>query len=66
MADRKQPEAEPCPVCGEKEVLQHLGGAPIIHSGEGITQSGKPHPEFKQLMDNIQKKNHLNVDRYRR
>jgi putative FmdB family regulatory protein len=52
ISNRKEPETQPCPECGAYNVLQYIG-APLIHSGEGITQEGKPHPEFKELLNKI-------------
>lgn len=51
MKDNKLPESEPCPSCGNYEVLQYHGGAPMIHSGQGIV--GKVNSDLKNHLENI-------------
>lgn len=63
MADRKQPEENPCPECGEIGVEQ-LIGAPLIADPARIGVR-KPTSEFREAMRKVKKKHPLaNVKDY--
>lgn len=63
--ERYAPEAEPCPVCGEKQVKRAFIGAPSFANPASIGVK-KPDGEFRNLLSKI-KKDHRgsgNIDRY--
>lgn len=53
IADRKVPEGNPCPECGEEKVEQTL--TPVIFNADALPKHSN---DFKYLMNSIKKANH--------
>lgn len=55
IADRKQPESEPCPNCGEKKVQHTITGTTIV---AGVNHVYSKIPDgFRDILKNVKKHN---------